>query len=179
MSAWQSFKSKIGMGEAPPPATLPQQMMASAAAAIEEATPTLTWKQRAIGFGICLGIGLLFSFLSLMFLWTFQITSFAVLYSLGSVLSLLSTMFLMGPAKQMKKMMEHGRWLASIVYLLTIGATLAVAFTTSGIVGGVLVIIFIVIQFLAMIWYCATYVPGGPEFLARCFGGCIPCLRKG
>jgi hypothetical protein len=27
----------------------------------------------------------------------------------------------MGPCKQMKRMMDHGRWLASIVYLVSIG----------------------------------------------------------
>ncbi|KIY99569.1 Vesicle transport protein SFT2B [Monoraphidium neglectum] len=152
MGVWDNLKSKMGMGPPPPPPTLPQQLIQNATAAIEQHTPELTWKQRAIGFGICLGVGLLFSFLSLMFLWTFQITSFAVLYSFGSVLSLMSTMFLMGPCKQMKRMMDHGRWLASIVYLVSIGATLAVAFTVKGLLGGILVIILLVIQFMAMIW---------------------------
>lgn len=63
MGMWDNIKSKMGMGAPPPPPTLPQHLIQSATAAIEGATPSLTWKQRAIGFGICLGIGLLFSFL--------------------------------------------------------------------------------------------------------------------
>jgi hypothetical protein len=63
MGVWDNLKSKMGMGPPPPPPTLPQQLIQNATAAIEQHTPELTWKQRAIGFGICLGVGLLFSFL--------------------------------------------------------------------------------------------------------------------
>ena len=107
---------------------------------------------------------------SLTFLWTFQLTSFAILYSFGSVLSLASTLFLMGPTKQLKNMLSGGRWLASLVYLGAIVCTLAVAFTVKGLAGGILCIILIFVQFLAMLWYVMTYIPGGQDCLFRCFG---------
>lgn len=158
MDSVRSFGNRI-TGNAPPPepATLPQQLLRQ----IDEAT-TLTWRQRAIGFGICFGLGIVFSFLSLMFLTTLALTSFAVLYSIGSILSLASTMFLMGPKKQCQNMFDSGRWIATVVYLGAIAATLAVAFTIGNFI---LVIVFLIIQFLAMIWYCITYIPGGQGFL--------------
>ncbi|GBF98320.1 alanine-glyoxylate transaminase [Raphidocelis subcapitata] len=80
------------------------------------------------------------------------------------------TFFLMGPSKQFSNMTSGGRWAASLVYVGAIVATLVIAFTVKGIPGGVLVIVMIVLQFIAALWYCATYVPGGPELLAKCFG---------
>ena len=31
----------------------------------------------------------------------------------------------------------------------------------------ILVIFLLIIQFMAMVWYCITYVPGGQEFLKK------------
>jgi len=156
MDSMRAFGNKLS-GREPEPETLPQSFLRQ----IDEAS-TLSWRQRAIGFGICFGLGLFFSFLSLMFLTTFQLTSFAVLYSIGSILSLGSTAFLMGPVKQLKQMFDSGRIWATLVYLGSIAGTLAVAFTIGSVI---LVIILLIIQFLAMIWYCVTYIPGGQNFL--------------
>lgn len=103
-------------------------------------------------------------------LWTFQLTSFAVLYTFGSALSLASTAFLMGPCRQLRSMLQSGRWIATTAYLLSMAGTLAVAFTVGGVLGVVLVIALLIVQLLAMVWYCATYVPGGQAFLSRLIG---------
>eukprot|EP00877_Chromochloris_zofingiensis_P001633 jgi/Chrzof1/11470/Cz05g37230.t1 len=59
-------------------------------------------------------------------------------------------------------MFESGRLLATVVYLGSIAATLAVAFT----IGNVILVLFLlIIQFCAMIWYCVTWIPGGQGFL--------------
>uniref|UniRef100_A0A383W8P8 Vesicle transport protein n=1 Tax=Tetradesmus obliquus TaxID=3088 RepID=A0A383W8P8_TETOB len=158
MDRMKALGQKI-TGQEPEPETLPQQLLRQ----VDEAT-TMTWRQRAIGFGITFGLGILFSFLSLMFLWTLQVTKFAVLYSIGSVLSMGSTMFLMGPGKQCKNMVQPHRALATFVYLASIAGTLAVAFTIGS---AILVIFLLIIQFMAMIWYCVTYIPGGQEFMKR------------
>jgi membrane-bound ClpP family serine protease len=70
-------------------------------------------------------------------------------------------MFLMGPAKQCKNMFSEGRLYATLTYLGAIAATLAVAFTLSGVAGFALVIVFLVIQFIAFAYYAMTYIPGG------------------
>jgi hypothetical protein len=60
----EGIKTRMGLNEPPPPpASLPSQLLQSATRALDEHTPHLTWQQRAIGFGICLGVGLLLSFL--------------------------------------------------------------------------------------------------------------------
>ncbi|PNH10950.1 Vesicle transport protein SFT2B [Tetrabaena socialis] len=128
---------------------------------IDEAV-TLTWKQRLIGFGCCFGFGVLLTLISIPMLWTVQITKFAILYSVGSVISVLSTLFLMGPVKQFQRMFEEKRFLATIAYFAAIGATLAVAFTTGN---AGLCLVMLVLQILALVWYCLTWVPGGQAAL--------------
>ncbi|KAG2433923.1 hypothetical protein HXX76_008275 [Chlamydomonas incerta] len=123
---------------------------------------TLSWKNRLIGFGCCLAVGLLLTLISIPMLWTMQITKFAVMYSVGSVVSVLSTLFLMGPVKQFQRMMEEKRILATIVYILSIAGTLTIAFTTHN---PALCLIMLVIQILALVWYCVTWIPGGQAAL--------------
>lgn len=197
---------KAAVGMAPPtpepelPRTLPQQLLQQ----IDEAT-TLTWRQRAIGFGCSFGGGLLLAFMvrqvachpraaplqaaplvrpltpapspppknhhprkppqSFISLSTFNLTGFAIMYSLGSIMTIVSMCFLVGPQKQIKNMFENHRLLATIVYLLAIVATLAIAFSVSGILGVVGCIVCVVVQFLAAAWYGLTYIPGGQDCL--------------
>lgn len=150
-------KIKVSIGAEPPPEerTLPQQLLRT----VDEAT-TLTWRQRIIGFCSCLAIGVFLTFLSMMFL--FAPVRFAILYSFGNVCSIASTMFLMGPCKQCKKMMEQGRIIATAVYLGAIIITLVVAFKTGSVI---LVLVCLFIQFIALCWYCITWIPGGQAFL--------------
>ncbi|GLI61304.1 hypothetical protein VaNZ11_003658 [Volvox africanus] len=128
---------------------------------IDEAM-TLSWKNRLIGFGCCFAFGCLLTIISIPMLWTMQITKFAILYSVGSVVSVMSTLFLMGPVKQCQRMLEEKRILATIVYIAAIAATLAVAFTTRN---AILCLIMLVIQILALVWYCITWIPGGQAAL--------------
>ncbi|EFJ42503.1 hypothetical protein VOLCADRAFT_83604 [Volvox carteri f. nagariensis] len=128
---------------------------------IDEAM-TLSWRNRLIGFGCCFGFGCLLTIISIPMLWTVQITKFAILYSVGSVVSVMSTLFLMGPVKQCQRMFEEKRILATIVYIAAIAGTLAVAFTTGN---AGLCLIMLVIQLLALIWYCVTWIPGGQAAL--------------
>ena len=55
----------------------------------------LTYNQRLIGFASCFGIGLLFSLLSMFFIF-YDIISFAGFYSIGNLFSIGSVFFLMG-----------------------------------------------------------------------------------
>ena len=56
-------------------------------------------------------------------------TQFAVLYTIGNIIALFSTAFLFGPMRQVKNMFHSKRALATVIYLVTLGGTLAVAFT--------------------------------------------------
>ncbi|CAM9108025.1 unnamed protein product, partial [Lampetra fluviatilis] len=86
-------------------------------AQVSEAT-TLGYGTRLKGFAVCFCLGVLCSILGAIFLWLpHGLTLFAVFYTVGNVASIGSTFFLMGPAKQLKKMFELTRLIATIIML--------------------------------------------------------------
>ncbi len=70
--------------------------------------PSLSYKQRVIGFIACLVIGWVVSLLGTIVFWSGDIKLFAVLYVIGSCISIASTSFLIGPANQCKKVSACG-----------------------------------------------------------------------
>ncbi|KAF5828145.1 tetraspanning membrane protein [Dunaliella salina] len=143
------------------PAEQPATSSASLLQSMDEST-TLSWKQRATGFGICFGLGILISAISIPTLWSLSFTKFAILWALGSLLSMGSTMFLMGPLKQLKAMFASHRLLATCVYLASTILTLFLAFKFQN---PGLCLIMLAVQIAALIWYCATWIPGGQTYL--------------
>uniref|UniRef100_A0A8C6L3D6 Vesicle transport protein n=1 Tax=Nothobranchius furzeri TaxID=105023 RepID=A0A8C6L3D6_NOTFU len=109
---------------------------------------TLSYSTRVKWFVICFAGGVLCSILgsALLFLPN-GIKLFAVFYTVGNISALASTCFLMGPLKQLKRMFEKTRVIATIVMLLCLVLTLCAVFWwhRKG-----LAIIFCVLQFLAM-----------------------------
>ncbi|TRY90319.1 hypothetical protein DNTS_018620 [Danionella cerebrum] len=81
---------------------------------------------------------------------------FAVFYTFGNIAALSSTCFLMGPLKQLKRMFEPTRLIATISMLLFLVLTLCAVFwwNKKG-----LAIIFCILQFLAMTWYSISFIP--------------------
>ncbi|KAG9493644.1 hypothetical protein GDO78_001498, partial [Eleutherodactylus coqui] len=81
-----------------------------------------------------------------------------------------STCFLMGPLKQLKKMFEPTRLIATIIMLLCLICTLCAAFWwhKKG-----LVLLFCILQFLAMTWYSISYIPFARDAVIKCFSSCL------
>ncbi|KAF9900314.1 hypothetical protein EC991_007635 [Linnemannia zychae] len=131
---------------------------------------TLNRTQRLYGFGICFVVGFLISILSTLALTTGLLATFAVFFTLGNVISLLSTTFLIGPGKQIKTMFAPVRMVASIVFLALIVVTLVVAFTIQS---SLLCLILCIVQFIALFWYSASYIPYGRAAIKKVVGGCI------
>uniref|UniRef100_A0A8C4RP17 Vesicle transport protein n=1 Tax=Erpetoichthys calabaricus TaxID=27687 RepID=A0A8C4RP17_ERPCA len=96
---------------------------------VSEAT-TLGWGTRVKGFIACFVLGVLCSVMGVIFLWIpgNGLTLFAVFYTFGNITSVCSTLFLMGPMKQLKKMVEPTRAIATAVMLLCLVLTLCSAF---------------------------------------------------
>lgn len=92
---------------------------------------------------------------------------FAIFYTLGNVLSLGTMFFIAGPCKQLQNMFKPVRAVATLIYLLSIGLTLFVAFKVGSALAVFACMIF---QFLAMVWYIASYVPYGRQMLKNCVG---------
>ncbi|CAI5653817.1 unnamed protein product [Oreochromis niloticus] len=132
---------------------------------------TLSYSTRVKWFVICFAAGILCSILgtALLFLPN-GLKLFAVFYTLGNVAALASTCFLMGPLKQLKRMFEPTRLIATIVMLLCLVLTLCSVFWW-GKKG--LAIIFCILQFLAMTWYSISYIPFARDAVIKCFTTCL------
>ncbi|KAG5511446.1 hypothetical protein JKF63_07409 [Porcisia hertigi] len=122
----------------------------------ESLCPSLTFKQRVQGCIGCAGLGALFFLLSWITVFLADYALFGVLFTLGSLMCLGGTFFLAGPLRQLKSMFSEGRWIASIVYILTMVLTILCAVVLHS---GFLTILMSIIQLLALGWYILSYIP--------------------
>ena len=101
---------------------------------------------------------------------------FVLYYSFGSALSICSSFFLSGPWKQVKKMFAPVRVVATVVYLITLSLTLFVALSPYARMPGrgVLLLLLVIAQFVAYVWYSLSYIPFARSF----FGGFWAGLRS-
>ncbi|KAM9383899.1 uncharacterized protein KZ484_005834 isoform 2-T2 [Pholidichthys leucotaenia] len=102
---------------------------------------SLGWGTHPKGFVACFVVGAACTVLvvCLLFLPTVGLTLFIVFYTFGNICALESTMFLMAPLKQLKKMCDKTRALATtimlgvcVLFLPTVGLTLFIVFYTLG-----------------------------------------------
>lgn len=124
--------------------------------------PGLSLKERLIGFGICAGVGFLFSLFSWVAVFRRQFGTFAIIYTLSNVFAIGSTFFLCGPARQWRNMIHPTRWIATAVYLVAMVITFIVGIAAK--VAWVTVLT-ILIQYLAGMWYCISYIPFAREMV--------------
>ncbi|KAJ8418043.1 hypothetical protein AAFF_G00137520 [Aldrovandia affinis] len=133
---------------------------------------TLSYSTRVKWFVICFVCGVLCSILGtgLLFLPKGGPSLFAVFYTLGNIMALSSTCFLMGPLKQLKRMFEPTRLLATCMVLLCLILTLCSVFWwhKKG-----LAILFCILQFFAMTWYSISYIPFARDAVMKCFTTCL------
>ncbi|KAM6921413.1 SFT2 domain containing 2a isoform 2-T2 [Xenentodon cancila] len=97
--------------------------------AVNEAS-TLSWGTRIKGFIACFVVGAACTILGVcvLFLPRIGLTLFIVFYTFGNVCALASTMFLMGPMKQLKRMCDKTRALATTLMITCLVLTLCAAF---------------------------------------------------
>ncbi|KAK6965237.1 protein transport protein SFT2 [Biomphalaria glabrata] len=122
--------------------------------------PSLSKKQRIIGFIICLLMGtfcLSLASLYIPFL-VLKARKFAMLYTLGSLFVLSSFALLWGPMNHFKHLFSVGRLPFTTTYF---GAMLATLYFSLWVQSTVLTIVFAVAQIVALIWYLVSYIPGG------------------
>ncbi|XP_043552044.1 vesicle transport protein SFT2A isoform X1 [Chiloscyllium plagiosum] len=86
---------------------------------------SLSFGTRVKWFAICFVVGVCFSILGTVLLWLpGGLKLFAVFYTLGNIAALASTCFLMGPLKQLKKMVDPNRLFATIIMLILLHSSL-------------------------------------------------------
>eukprot|EP01065_Artemidia_motanka_P026042 TRINITY_DN30972_c0_g1_i1.p2 TRINITY_DN30972_c0_g1~~TRINITY_DN30972_c0_g1_i1.p2 ORF type:complete len:173 (+),score=65.89 TRINITY_DN30972_c0_g1_i1:113-631(+) len=130
--------------------------------------PSLTWKQRAMGFGCCIAIGVLFSVISWFACVRRDWVQFGIFATLGNLTSLGGSAFLRGPLKQVKAMFEETRLEATIIFLVSMVYTLLAAFWIQQVF---IVILMCIIQYLAFIWYGLSFIPFARAAVKKCFKG--------
>ncbi|CAE8631682.1 unnamed protein product [Polarella glacialis] len=140
--------------------------------------PRITLQQRLFGWVVCLGFGLMLqaaSFGAVTRALMGHPGRFAMLYTTGNVVAMVGTFFLAGPAKQMRRMSEHSRATTSVVFILAMVMTVVVA--EAHFPGrALLVILLVVIQWCALVWYTLSYIPYGrkvaKKLLRKCTSWC-------
>lgn len=132
---------------------------------------SLSWETRIKGFIACFTLGIVLSIVGIILVFTKKYTAFGVVYSLGTVTGLTSSLFLSGPVKQIKRMFEEKRIIATLIVFLMLTLTLCAALWWKN---GILTLLFAFFQFLAMTWYCLSYIPYARTAVTKC---CTACLE--
>ncbi|KAI0295552.1 SFT2-domain-containing protein [Russula brevipes] len=127
----------------------------------------LTRMQRLYGFGGCYAIGLVLSILGTVMLFVGGLFSFSIPYALGTIVSLIGTGFLIGFAKQLKLMFKPVRVVATVVFLAMIIMIFISAFVLDN---STLCIIFVILEYLAFLWYTLSYIPYARTAVLKVFG---------
>ncbi|GBE82364.1 SFT2-domain-containing protein [Sparassis latifolia] len=127
----------------------------------------LTRTQRLYGFGGCVIAGFVLSLLGSILLFVGQLSTFAVLYAIGTVISLAGTGFLLGFMKQFQLMFKPVRVVATIVFIASIVLVFIGAYVIRS---DVLCIIFVIIEYLAYLWYTLSYIPYARAAVLKVFG---------
>ena len=148
-----------------------------------EMCPKLSMQQRLYGYAGCVCLGMILnlgSWARLTELANGNPTPFVTLFTIGNIISLVGSFFLNGPYAQGKKMVGPEMRCATVTYLLAMILTFYVAYTTEITNDGErlgLVILLIVVQYLAMVWFIICSV----TFLKRIVLACVrgTCTQVG
>lgn len=138
--------------------------------------PSLTYTQRIIGFGCCLGLGGLLSILSWVVLFQENYMMFGILNTLGNIFSIGSSFFLAGPKKQFKKMVDKTRIIATLIVLVMMIMTFISALVLKI---AWLTIIFCILQYIALIWYGLSFIPFARDIVIKTVTGICGSVAAG
>ncbi|XP_029004791.1 SFT2 domain containing 2a [Betta splendens] len=133
---------------------------------------SLSWATRVKGFVGCFVVGGVCTILGIcmLFLPKIGLTLFIVFYTFGNICTLGSTMFLMGPMKQLKRMCDKTRALATTIMITCLVLTLCAAFWWKNFG---LALLFCILQILAFTWYSLSYIPCVREAILKLVSKCI------
>lgn len=143
--------------------------------------PSLTKKQRIIGFMTSLVFGMICFGLAVSFLPMLLINprKFSLLFSLGSAFTLSSFSFLWGPYNHLVHLLSRERLPFTSIYVSSLILTLYFAM---GLQSAILTPIAACAQVVALVWFVVSYIPGGQtglRFMTKmCSGFCRSSVNK-
>ncbi|KAL5457336.1 hypothetical protein EMCRGX_G034584 [Ephydatia muelleri] len=132
----------------------------------------LGWKNRIIGFSICVGLAALFAILGCGIAYV-SVAAFAVLFSVATICGVASTFFIVGPINQVLSLFDRGKMVSTIIRIVAIVILLFCVVMAFLLVflwskGGV-AILFCIFQFLAIASYGITFLPFAEQMIKTCF----------
>ncbi|KAI9296246.1 SFT2-domain-containing protein [Neoconidiobolus thromboides FSU 785] len=131
----------------------------------------LTLFQRWAGFGICALAGFILFALVIAPFQIFSPSKFALSFTFGSLLLFTSFGLLKGPRSHFKHVFSKERLPFTACYFGSMGLTLISAL----IIGSkILTLLSFIIQLVALVWYFASYLPGGSAAMARSAASLLP-----
>ncbi|XP_061539768.1 SFT2 domain containing 2a isoform X2 [Phycodurus eques] len=133
---------------------------------------TLGWGTRVKGFIACFVVGGVCAILGvcLLFLPRIGLILFIVFYTFGNICALCSTMFLLGPMKQLKRMCDKTRALATTIMITCLVLTLCAVFWWKNFG---LALFFVILQVLSFAWYSLSYIPFVRDAILRLVAMCM------
>lgn len=143
--------------------------------------PSLSRKQRILGFMTSLVLGAICFGLAISFLPMLVINprKFSLLFSLGSLFTISSFSFLYGPYNHLMHLFSKERLPFTLIYFTTLIGTLYFAM---GLQSAILTPIAAVLQVVALTWFVVSYIPGGQAglsfFTKLCTGFCRSSVNK-
>lgn len=138
--------------------------------------PELTWRERCIGCATCMIAGYLLSmgsFWRIADLIRGNSVPFVLNETVGNLIALAGSCFFTGPTSQMQRMFHPKRRIATSLYLGSLFLTLLVAFLP-GMPGprGLILLVLMLAQYVAVTWYCLSYIPFAQEAVANFIRHC-------
>eukprot|EP00927_Polykrikos_kofoidii_P009538 TRINITY_DN1397_c0_g2_i1.p1 TRINITY_DN1397_c0_g2~~TRINITY_DN1397_c0_g2_i1.p1 ORF type:complete len:272 (-),score=38.54 TRINITY_DN1397_c0_g2_i1:135-950(-) len=128
--------------------------------------PNLGFRQRVLGCVCCMVLGQVFQFLSfgsMMGVLVGHPGRFATFFSFGNILMVTASFFFSGPKQQCKKLRTNNRAPTFFAFLLTMVLTLVVVFGHPFFGRAIVILLLVIVQWVAQIWYILSYVPYGQK----------------
>lgn len=132
--------------------------------------PSLSLRERLLGCATCMVCGYILSFGSFMRMKDLVVGNpvpLVVNVTIGNVIALCGTCFLTGPQSQARRMFHKTRKMASIVYLGSLVVTLFLLLLPHFVLRGLLLFLLMIGQYVAITWYCLSYIPFAREFVSN------------
>eukprot|EP00527_Entomoneis_sp_CCMP2396_P005891 CAMPEP_0198155474 /NCGR_PEP_ID=MMETSP1443-20131203/69154_1 /TAXON_ID=186043 /ORGANISM="Entomoneis sp., Strain CCMP2396" /LENGTH=244 /DNA_ID=CAMNT_0043822225 /DNA_START=256 /DNA_END=990 /DNA_ORIENTATION=+ len=126
----------------------------------------LSFRERMLGFGTCVIAGYMLSFGSF---WRIRDLIVGDPYPLvlhttvGNLLTWAGSFFLVGPTAQWKRLWDDNRVAATKAYLASITLIFAIILIHPPGPEALYLFLLLIVQQLAMAWYCLSYIPFGQE----------------
>jgi hypothetical protein len=132
--------------------------------------PSLSFRERLLGCATCMICGYLLglgSFMRMKDLLVGNPIPLVVNVTLGNIIALCGTCFLTGPQEQLRRMFHETRRIASVAYLGCLAVTLLLLILPHYRGKGFMLFLLMIFQYVAITWYCLTYIPFARDILKR------------